>query len=109
MKDMEKTKATPKDFFLWAAAMIALYWSVISFIYLVFNYINYTFPTPTSFGPVDPYQSGVGYEMASIIVLFPIYLILMWFIRRDIARDPSRKNIWVRRWALILTLFVTGA
>ena len=63
---------------------------------------------PLSFAPVDPYENGVGYEMASIIVMLPIYFLLMWFIRRDIHRDASRKNIWVRRWALILTLFVTG-
>lgn len=105
---MDKARVTAKDFFLWTGAMVALYWSVISFIYLVFNYIDYTFPTPTSFAPIDPYESGVGHEMASIIVLFPIYLILMWLIRRDMKRDPSRKNIWVRRWALIFTLFITG-
>lgn len=106
--NMDKPKVTPKDFFLWAGAMIALYWSVIAFILLIFNYIDYTFPAPASLGPIDPYQSGVGHEMASIIVLLPIYLIIMWFIRRDIHRDPTRRNLWVRRWALILTLFVTG-
>jgi hypothetical protein len=46
--------------------------------------------------------------MASIIVLVPVYFILMWLIRRDIKRDHTRKDIWVRRWAIILTLFVTG-
>jgi K+-sensing histidine kinase KdpD len=46
--------------------------------------------------------------MASIIVLLPVYLFLMQLIRRDIVRDASRKDIWVRRWALILTLFVAG-
>ncbi|HEV3245309.1 MAG TPA: DUF5671 domain-containing protein [Candidatus Paceibacterota bacterium] len=105
---MDKPKATPKDFFLWAGAMIALYWSVISFIFLIYNYIDYTFPVPLAFVPVDPYQGGVGYEMASIIVMLPVYFLLMWFIRRDIKHDHSRKNIWVRRWALIVTLFVTG-
>src|SRR3989344_561627 len=46
--------------------------------------------------------------MASLIVLLPIYMLLMWFIRKDAVRDPSRNAIWVRRWALILTLFVAG-
>jgi hypothetical protein len=105
---MDKARVTPKDFFLWAGAMVALYWSVISFIFLVFNYIDYTYPDALSYTPTDPYQSGVGHEMASIIVLFPLYLVLMWFIRRDMHQDPSRKTIWVRRWALILTIFVTG-
>jgi len=47
--------------------------------------------------------------MASIIVLAPIYLALMWVIRRDIANDGTRAEVWVRRWAIILTLFVAGA
>ncbi len=108
MEGMDKNKVTPKDFFFWAGAMVALYWSVISFIYLVFNYIDYTFPTPTTFSPIDPYESGVGHEMASVVVMLPIYLVLMWLIHRDIHRDSSRKHIWVRRWALIFTLFVTA-
>jgi len=105
---MDKPKTTPKDFFLWAGAMVALYWSVVAFIFLIFDYINYAFPDPLSYYSADPYQSGISYEMASIIVLFPIYVLLMWAIRNDIAKDPSRKDIWARRWALIFTLFVAG-
>src|SRR3989344_2618315 len=105
---MDKPKITAKDFFLWAGAIVAFYWSVIAFILLTFDYINYAFPNTLAYYPVDPYQSGISYEMASVIVLLPIYMLLMWLIHKDIANDPSRKEIWVRRWALILTLFVAG-
>lgn len=105
---MDKPKITPKDFFLWAGAMVAFYWSVLAFIFLIFDYINYTFPNVLSYYPADPYQSGISGEMASVIVLLPLYLWLMTIIRRDIVRDPSRGEIWVRRWAIILTLFIAG-
>ncbi|MDP1690134.1 MAG: DUF5671 domain-containing protein [bacterium] len=105
---MDKPKITAKDFFLWAGAMVAFYWSVIAFILLTFDYINYAFPNVLGYYPADPYQSGISYEMASVIVLLPLYLLLMWLIHRDVARDSSRNEIWVRRWALILTLFVAG-
>lgn len=105
---MDKPKTTAKDFFLWAGAMVAFYWSVIAFIFLIFDYINYTFPNPLTYYPADPYQGGISYEMASIIVFLPIYLLVMRFIRRDIAQDASRGEIWVRRWLLILTLFIAG-
>lgn len=101
-------KITPKDFFLWLGAMVAFYWSVVAFIFLIFNYIDYAFPDPLSYLP-DPYSSGIPYQMASIVVMFPVYFGLFMLIRRDIARDPSRKEIWVRRWVLILTLFLAGA
>lgn len=105
---MEKPKTTAKDFFLWAGAMVAFYWSVIAFIMLTFDYINYAFPNALNYYPVDPYQSGISNEMASIIVLLPLYLLLMRFIHKDVTADPSRNEIWVRKWALILTLFIAG-
>ncbi len=105
---MEKTKTTPRDFFLWAGATIAFYWSVIAFILLAFEYLNYLFPNLLSYYPASPYDTGIPYEMASVIVLLPLYLWLMHVIRKDAARDPSRKEVWVRRWAILLTLFLSG-
>ncbi len=101
-------RATPKDFFLWAGAMVSLYVSVFAFLGLVFDYINYVFPNPLQTYYVDPYQSGISYEMASLIVMFPLFFALMWIIHNDIVRDHSRREIWVRRWALMLTLFLAG-
>ncbi len=108
---MDTPRVTPKDFVLWFGAMAALYGGVVSFIALVFDYINKAFPNPVQdpYYYVDPYSSGVSYEMASLIVLTPVFMYLMRLIRSDIARDPSRNDIWVRRWAIFLTLFLAGA
>lgn len=105
---MEKPKTTPKDFFLWAGAMLSFYWSVLAFIFLVFNYIEYSFPNALSYYPVNPYESGISMQMASIIVLLPLYLWLARIITKSAETDPSRKDIWVRRWAIIFTLFIAG-
>ena len=102
-------RATPKDFFLWAGAMVALYVGTFSFIALLFDYINYVFPDPAlQYYSYDPYQGSISYEMASLIVLAPVLLVLMRVIRRSMQTDPTRREIWVRRWALFLTLFVAG-
>lgn len=106
---MDKPKTTAKDFFLWAGALVSFYWTVIAYTFLVFDYINYTFPNPLAYYPADPYQSGISGEMASVIVLLPVYVLLMYLIRKSSDVDPSRKEIWVRRWAIILTLFLAGA
>lgn len=105
---MDKPKTTPRDFFLWAGAMISFYWSILAFIFLVFSYIDYTFPNVLQYYPANPYESGISAQMASIIVLLPVYLVLVRIIARDAVADPSRREIWVRRWALIFTLFVAG-
>ena len=109
---MDKVKTTPKDFFLWAGAMLALYMGIFNYIALLWDYINYALPNPLAYNYYsynDPYQSGISWEMATLIVLTPTFLLLMWLIRRDIFRDPTRNEVWVRRWALFLTLFIAGA
>ncbi|MFA7309280.1 MAG: DUF5671 domain-containing protein [Candidatus Paceibacterota bacterium] len=107
---MEKPKVTPKDFVFWVGAMAALYGGVVSFITLIFDYINHAYPNPVTGGYYyDPYSSSISYETASLIVLAPVFLLLMRLIRRDIANDPTRGDIWIRRWALFLTLFLAGA
>jgi hypothetical protein len=105
---MDKPRVTPKDFFLWFAAMLFLYIAVFNYVALVWDYINYAFPDPLQYYPADPYQSGISWEMATLIVLSPLFLILMWYIHRSIKRDSSRADIWIRKWALYLTLFIAG-
>jgi hypothetical protein len=46
--------------------------------------------------------------MASLLVMVPIFVIIIRFINRDIAKEAARANLWVRKWALILTLFIAG-
>jgi hypothetical protein len=104
---MDKPKVTPKDFFLWAFAMIAFYWSIFSLIALLFAYIDHAFPDALV-SYTDPYSSGMRFSMASLIVFFPLYLYLMRVIRKDIERDPTRNEIWVRRWLIVLTIFLAG-
>ena len=104
---MDKPKTSPKDFFLWAGAMIALYVSVFSLLELFFDYIDVAYPDALN-TYFDPYSAQIRVAIASLIVLFPVFLVLMRLIRSDIAHDPSKKNLWVRKWALVLTVFVAG-
>ena len=43
------------------------------------------------------------------MVLASLTVVLLRLIRRDINREPEKSRLWVRRWALMLTLFVAGA
>ena len=106
---MDKPRVTPKDFFLWIGAVVSLYGAIVAFVALIFEYINHAFPNPVNYGYYyDSSYSSISYQSASLIVLTPVTLILMRVIRRNIAQDPTRKDIWVRRWALFLTLFIAG-
>lgn len=97
-------KVTPKDFFLWAGAMIALYFSIGSFIALSFEYINRLVGDPTTLG-YDPYSSGIRFAIASLVVLFPVFIVLTRMLHQDIRRTPEKRELWVRRWLVFLTIF----
>jgi len=103
----EKAKATPKDFFLWLGAMIALYLSVGSFIALSFEYIDRLVGTSAIIG-YDPYSGGIRFAIASLIVVFPVYLILTRILNQDIRHHSEKSDLWVRRWLVFLTVFVAG-
>lgn len=102
------SKTTPRDFFLWAGAVIALYGSVISLIALLFEYVNTAFPDPLAYYG-DPYGGAVRAAMAGVIVLVPTTLILLRIIRKSIMKEPGKAEVWVRRWALVLTIFIAVA
>lgn len=103
-----RSHTTPRDFFLWLGAIIALYGSIVSLIALKFSYIDYLFPDPlASF--FDPYGGPIRGAMAGLIVLTPTMLVLFWLIRKSIIADAGKAGIWVRRWALVFTMFLAIA
>ena len=88
--------------------MVTLYTSIIAFINLFFGYINYAFPSALNSYYTNPYDSGLSYWMAAFIISGTAAVGLLRVIHITIHRDPSRAEIWVRRWALYLTLFIAG-
>lgn len=101
------SRTTPKDFFLWLGAIIGLYASITSFFALMFKYVDLAFPDPLAYY-ADPFSAGMRVAMATLIVMVPTFLGLLLTIRREIVREPGKANIWVRRWALVLTIFIAG-
>jgi hypothetical protein len=94
--------------FFGAGLVISLYGSVISLITLLFEYVNRAFPDPLAFYG-DPYGGAVRAAMAGVLVLVPTTLVLARIIRRTITEEPGKAEIWVRRWALVLTIFIAVA
>ncbi len=98
------TKTTPKDFFLHLGATVALYVAVGSLINLWFTVINYYFPDALA---GSFYGNAVAWPISMLIVLVPLLYVLEWLINRDIARMPEKADLWMRKWSVYLTLFLT--
>ena len=103
----QKPKLTPKDFFVQFGVVAALYVSAISLINLLFQTINYAFPDELAYYG-DPYSSGIRWAIASLIIIFPLFLTLAWFIGKDFRVYPEKRELSIRKWLIYLTLFVAG-
>jgi len=104
---MEQNKKTSaKDFFLYLGAVVALYISTVSIIALWFRVIDEIFPDPLKYS--DPYSTGISLAIASLFVIFPIYIIISWILHRDEAKYPEKRELGIRKWLIYLTLFIAG-
>jgi hypothetical protein len=104
-------KTTAKDFFLYLFSFVTLYISAISLISLLFAIINKAFPDMLTNGYYyggDLYSGGMRMAIASLIIVFPVYLVTATYLNRYLTANPDRKDLAVRKWLTYLTLFVTG-
>lgn len=107
METEKIVKMTPKDFFLHIAAIATLYISAISLLILWFQYINVLFPDQLEFYR-DPFSGAIRFSIASLIIIFPLYLFLTRYLNQDVRRNPEKKNLSIRKWLIYITLFVGG-
>lgn len=91
-------------------AITTLIVSAVSFGVLLFEYINIHVPDIVS----DPYFSrsshfsSLRYAMATLVIVFPVFLWVSWFITKDILKFPEKKELKIRKWLLYLTLFISA-
>lgn len=104
----KKVHMSPKDFFLYVGAMITLYVSVFSLIALLFQYIDVLFPDRLDYY-YDPYSAAIRWQMASLIIIFPVFLFVTRLLNKDIQTEPAKKELGIRKWLIYITLFVAGA
>jgi hypothetical protein len=108
MENNTQSRVTAKDFFLWLGAMVALYVSATSLILLIHQYVSVWFPDPQLEPYGAPYSSAIRFSIAFLIVFFPLYVLLTRMLHQDLRKNPGKKELWVRRWLIFLTLFVAG-
>lgn len=110
--DNERTRTTPRDFFMHLGVMVTLYVSVVSLLVLLFQVINYAFPDALDrsyyYGSYNPYSEAVRWAIAALIVVFPLLYFLSRVLHRDYVTVPEKRALPLRKWLVYLTLFVAG-
>jgi type III secretory pathway component EscS len=93
------------DFFLNLGIIITLYSGVGFLINLLFSVINTAYPQIAFYSS----QESISFPVAALIIITPVFLLLSYFVGKSEAVNPEKKNIWVRRWSIYLTMFISGA
>lgn len=104
---------SPKDVFLHLLMIGTLYASVISFLALIFQYVNFYFPDPLT----DP-QYGYGYPfsmtetmrnaVAALIIVFPVFILISRLLQKEFGVHPEKMTGRLRKWLIAFTLFVAS-
>jgi hypothetical protein len=100
-------KLTAKDFFLHIATTILLFAGTIALLNILFEVINVAFPQVTQNEYYNPSRS-ISFPVATLIVVFPLFLFLANLIQKSFVIDPSKKEFAIRKWLIYITLFVAG-
>lgn len=105
------TKTSPKDVFLHILTMVALYSSAISFLVLMFQYVNILFPDPANVGGSFAREGAfraIRWSIATLVIVFPVYLGASWFLDKGYRENPLTRNLRIRKWLIYFTLFVAA-
>lgn len=100
------TKSNAKDFFLHVGSVVLLYAGTVALLNILFRVINAAFPEVNQYGYYG--SSSISFPVATLIVVFPLFLFLTNMLRKGYAADPARKEYAVRKWLIYITLFVAG-
>ena len=97
----------PRDLFLHLLAVVTLYWSAVSFVTLLWQYINYFFPDILRY-----YYEGVNgpmrFAIASLIIVFPVFILVSWFLNKIYAKESQVRESKIRKWLIYFTLFIAS-
>ena len=101
-----KTKAL--DIFLYLGIAISLITSVTNLLQIIFTAVDRKFVDILNYTSyVDQSQSDVRFAIASLVVMYPIYVGLSWYVANDIKKFLYKQDIAVRKIMIYCTLFVT--
>lgn len=109
LPDRATSGESSRDAFLYLLSFATLATWATALGSLLFELINYWFPDPvTTVNLGRDLRHSVTWQMASLAVAFPIYLMVMRLIFSEVVQHPERLQSGVRKWLTWLALLITA-
>jgi hypothetical protein len=103
----DHSESTARDVFSYLLMTSMLIAGVIAFLTLVFQYVNVQLPDTLDYWP-QGYLNSMRGAIATLVVVWPVHNLMSWLINSDAKKDSAKQNIWVRKWLIHLTLFISA-
>ncbi len=106
--NLMENKIKALDVFVYLGIFITLVVSVTNLLQIIFAAVNRKFVDLLDYqGVMDVYNSDVRFAIASLVVVYPIYVGLSWFVAKDIVKNPYKRDLKIRKIMIYVALFVT--
>ncbi len=92
---------------MYLLTFVTLYIGVISFIALLFQYVNALYPDQLYYSYISTTDT-IRRSMASLIIAWPVFLFLTWQLNKETRKEPEKRDLKIRKWLTYLTLFVAA-
>lgn len=106
--EQEIRKNIPRDLFLHLLAIVTLYWSAVSFVTLLWQYINYFFPDVLQNFYYNSLSGPMRFAIASLIIVFPVFILVSWWLNKIYSKEYAVRESKIRKWLIYLTLFIAS-
>ncbi len=106
-KPKKQTVSSAKDVFSYLLMIGMMYTGIVSLIALLFQYINVQFPDYIDFYYGDAVEV-IKASMSALLIGWPVFILISWLISKDLKLDREKASIWIRKWMLHLTAFVSA-
>ncbi len=101
------TKAKALDVFIYLGIGISLVVSVYNLLQILFTAIDRKFVDVLNSSYIDVYNSDVRMAVALLVVMYPLYVLLSWYVAKDIAKFLYKRDLTIRKIMIYITIFVT--
>lgn len=108
MTTQHSAKSTARDVFSYLLLIIMFIVGVVSFLTLLFQYINIQFPDQLDYWWREGALAAIRGSISALVVSWPVVIFMSMFIGKEMRADEGKQNIWIRKWLLHLMLFVSS-
>lgn len=108
MTTPHSSKSSARDVFLYLLMIIMLSVGVVSFITLLFQYVNVKFPDALDSWMMQGASQAMRGSISALLIVWPVFILMSWLIAKDLKADHEKHWMWVRKWLLYFTLFVAA-